>query len=39
MKQRNWQCDITPLQKELGFTPQWNLERGVKACAEWYKSI
>lgn len=39
MKQRNWQCDISPLQRELGFTPQWNLERGVKACAEWYKKI
>ena len=39
MKQRNWKCDITPLQRELGFTPQWNLERGVKACAEWYKKI
>lgn len=39
MKQRNWQCDITPLQRELGFTPQWNLERGVKACAEWYKKV
>ncbi len=37
MKQRNWQCDITPLCEELGFTPQWNLERGVKACVEWYK--
>ncbi len=37
MKQRNWQCDITPLREELDFTPQWNLERGVKACIEWYK--
>ncbi len=37
MKQRNWQCDITPLRDELGFTPQWNLERGVKASVEWYK--
>jgi len=37
LKQRNWQCDITPLQKDLGFTPEWNLERGVKEAIAWYK--
>lgn len=37
MKQRNWQCDITPAQKELGYTPQYNLQRGVKETIEWYK--
>jgi UDP-glucose 4-epimerase len=37
MKQRNWQCDISPLRNELGFTPQWDLERGVRASVEWYK--
>jgi UDP-glucose 4-epimerase len=37
MKQRNWQCDISPLRDELGFTPQWDLERGVRASVEWYK--
>ena len=37
MKQRNWQCDITPACKELGFHPQYPLERGVKEAVAWYK--
>ena len=37
MKQRNWQCDITPLKNDLGFTPEWQLERGVKECMAWYR--
>lgn len=37
MKQRNWQCDITPAIKELGFRPEYNLERGVKETIAWYK--
>lgn len=37
MKQRNWQCDIEPLRKELGFEPQYDLERGVKETIKWYK--
>ena len=27
MKQRNWQCDITPAVEELGFSPEYDLER------------
>lgn len=37
MKQRNWQCDITPAVKELGYEPEYNLERGVKETIDWYK--
>lgn len=37
MRQRNWQCDITPIKEELGFVPEWQLERGVKECMAWYK--
>lgn len=37
MKQRNWQCDITPAVKELGYQPEYNLERGVKETIDWYK--
>ena len=37
MKQRNWQCDITPLVDELGFRPEYDLERGVKESIAWYK--
>jgi nucleoside-diphosphate-sugar epimerase len=37
MKQRNWDCDITPLQTELGFTPKWSLEAGVRETVAWYR--
>lgn len=29
MRQRNWRADITPARLELGYNPQWPLERGV----------
>ena len=28
MKQRNWQCDISPVMKELGYVPEYDLEKG-----------
>ncbi len=37
MKQRNWQCDITPAIKELGYHPEYPLSRGVKESVAWYK--
>lgn len=37
MKQRNWQCDITPTVDELGYCPAYDLERGVKETIAWYK--
>ena len=37
MRQRNWKCDIRPAREELGYAPQWPLERGVKAAVEWYR--
>lgn len=37
MKQRNWQCDITPTVDELGYRPAYDLERGVKETIAWYK--
>lgn len=37
MKQRNWRCDITPVIRELGYRPEYNLERGVKETIRWYK--
>ncbi len=37
MKQRNWQCDITPLIDDLGYTPMYHLEEGVKQAIDWYK--
>ena len=37
MKQRNWQCDISPLVDELGYRPEYPLDRGVKEIIAWYK--
>ncbi len=37
MKQRNWVCDTEPLIKDLGFSPKYNLEAGLKESIEWYK--
>lgn len=34
LSQRNWQCDIRPAQRDLGYEPEWSLERGVKATIE-----
>ncbi len=37
LKQRNWQCDIEPARRDLGYEPQYPLERGVKEAVAWYK--
>jgi nucleoside-diphosphate-sugar epimerase len=39
MAQRNWTCDTTPLREELGYVPQWSLERGVKETYAWYREM
>ena len=37
MKQRNWRCDLSNTVEELGYTPEYNLERGVNETITWYK--
>ena len=37
MKQRNWRCDVSGMVDELGYIPQWNLQRGVEETVNWYK--
>lgn len=37
LKQRNWICDVTPLQEDLGFTPAYPLRKGLEESIEWYK--
>lgn len=37
LRQRNWRCDIEPAIKELGYKPQYTLERGVPLTIKWYK--
>lgn len=38
LRQRNWICDITPAQQDLGYAPQWILSRGVPEAVAWYKA-
>ena len=37
LSQRNWMCDIEPARRDLGFVPEWPLERGTQAIVEWYQ--
>ncbi len=37
MKQRNWRCDISPAREQLGFRPEYDLERGTEITMKWYK--
>ena len=37
LRQRNWRCDIEPARRELGYNPQYTLERGVPLTIKWYK--
>jgi nucleoside-diphosphate-sugar epimerase len=34
---RNWKCDTEPLQKDLNFKAEYDLEKGVKETIDWYK--
>lgn len=38
LRQRNWRCDISPAQKELGYEPRVQLEEGVRRSVEWYRA-
>lgn len=37
LKQRNWRCDIQPAMEELGYAPQYDLQRGVSETIRWYQ--
>jgi nucleoside-diphosphate-sugar epimerase len=37
MKQRNWLCDISPLQQDINFKPRYRLNEGINKTIEWYK--
>ncbi|MDR1763661.1 MAG: NAD(P)-dependent oxidoreductase [Dysgonamonadaceae bacterium] len=37
MKRRNWTCDVLPLWNDLGFTPDYDLKRGVEEALQWYR--
>ena len=38
LKQRDWRCDITPAQEDLGYQADYDLARGVAETVSWYKS-
>ena len=37
LRQRNWRCDIEPARRDLGYDPQYPLQRGVPLTVKWYK--
>jgi nucleoside-diphosphate-sugar epimerase len=37
MRATNWKCEIEPLQRDLGFVAEYDLDRGIDACVEWYR--
>lgn len=37
MKQRNWDCDISPLHEAIGFKPKYQLREGVAKTVAWYR--
>lgn len=37
MKQKNWECDISLLKDDLGFSPEYKLEDGIIESIDWYK--
>ncbi len=38
MRATNWKCDVEPLQQELGFKALYDLDKGIEACVQWYKT-
>ena len=38
MKQRDWTCDSSPLYKDLVFQADYDLNRGMKECVDWYRT-
>ena len=37
MRATNWKCEIEPLQRDLGFEAEYDLDKGIKTCVEWYR--
>lgn len=33
----NWKCEVAPLNMDLDFEPDYNLEKGLRECIEWYR--
>ena len=37
MRATNWKCEIEPLQRDLNFEAEYDLDRGIEVCVEWYR--
>jgi dihydroflavonol-4-reductase len=37
LKSTNWRCEVTSLEKDLGFKAEYDLEKGVAETLAWYK--
>ena len=38
MRATNWMCESEPLQRDLGFEAEYDLDKGIEACVKWYKA-
>ncbi|MDR3217632.1 MAG: NAD(P)-dependent oxidoreductase [Dysgonamonadaceae bacterium] len=36
IKQRDWTCDTLPIEQELGFHADFDLDLGIRECVKWY---
>jgi len=34
----NWNCDIGPLERDIGYKAKYTLEQGVNETIDWYKN-
>jgi nucleoside-diphosphate-sugar epimerase len=37
LKSTNWRCEVDPLEKDLGFKAEYDLEKGIAETLAWYK--
>lgn len=37
LKSTNWRCEVEPLERDLGFKAEYDLEKGVAEAIDWYK--
>jgi nucleoside-diphosphate-sugar epimerase len=38
IRKRDWTCDTSPLEAELGFSADYDLAHGMQECVTWYKA-
>ena len=38
MRATNWKCEVEPMQHDLGFEAEYDLNKGIETCVKWYKA-